>query len=166
MSQQSQSSEHLYLLDGCSDLQEHALKLATSGRRQLKILSTYLDPQLYDNSDFADALSQLARRHRSSEIQILVKDIKPLIERGHCLVRLAQRLPSKVQIRRLSQQADNDVEAFMLVDGDGLLYKHDDNLFKGFANYQAGPEVKNFKQTFERLWQISESDDNLRQLKI
>tara|TARA_B110000116_G_C16585887_1_gene468386 strand:+ start:215 stop:715 length:501 start_codon:yes stop_codon:yes gene_type:complete len=166
MSEQSTVSDQLFLLDSAKDLREHALKLALGGRRQLKILSHHLDAALYDSEAFCSALSALARRHRSCDIQILIKDSKPLIERGHQLIRLAQRLPSKVQVRLLSQETDNNQEAFMLVDADGLLYKHDDKVMQGFANYAAGPEVKNLKPVFERLWQFSEPDSNLRQLKI
>lgn len=173
MSQQSTTSDDLYLLDSTQDLREHALKLALRGRRQLKILSRRLDPALYNNDCFADALSSLARYHRSSYIQILVKDTKPLVERGHALIRLAQRLPSKVEVRQLKQdtrqEADNNA-AFMLVDSDGLLYINDDSAplsdVRGFANYAAAPEVKNLNETFERLWQCSEPDPNLRQLKL
>ena len=170
MSEQSKVSDQLFLLDCAVDLREHALKLALGGRRQLKILSHHLDAALYDSEDFCSALSALARRHRSCQIQILIKDSKPLIERGHQLIRLAQRLPSTVKVRCLRQQAnyplDNQKEAFMLVDADGLLYKHDDKVMQGFANYAAGPEVKNLTPVFERLWQFSEPDSNLRQLKI
>lgn len=174
MSEQSNISKDLYLLDNIQDLKEHAQALASQGRRQLKILSQRLDPQLYDHASFADTVSSLARYHRSSLVQILVKDTKPLLERGHTLIRLAQRLPSKVEIRLLKeetrQEADNTAMAFMIVDSDGLLYINDDSAHlteaRGFANYAAGPEVKRFNETFERLWQSSEPDPNLRQLKL
>lgn len=174
MSEQSNTSADLYLLESAQDLREHALTLAQRGRRQLKILSHRLDPILYDNEGFASALSSLARYHRNSQVQILVKDTKPLIERGHALIRLAQRLPSKVEVRQIKQEvrqeADNHSMGFILIDSSGLLYINDDNSYssdvRGFANYAAGPEVKNFNETFQRLWQYSEPDPNLRQLKL
>lgn len=174
MSEQSSTSKDLFLLDSAQDLREHALDLASRGRRQLKILSQRLDPTLYDNDNFASAVSFLARYHRSSSVQILVKDTKPLIERGHSLIRLAQRLPSKVEIRLLKQETrqepDNNAMGFMLVDSDGLLYINDDNAHRaetrGFANYAAAPEMKSLNEVFQRLWQCSEPDPNLRQLKL
>lgn len=174
MSEQSSTSKDLYLLDNTQDLRKHALALAGSGRRQLKILSQRLDPILYDNDNFASAVSLLARYHRSSSVQILVKDTKHLIERGHSLIRLAQRLPSKVEIRLLRQEArqepDNNAMGFMLVDSDGLLYINNDSAqlseTRGFANYAAAPEMKNLNEVFQRLWQCSEADPNLRQLKL
>lgn len=171
MREQSHHFENLYVLDNCADLAQHALALAELGRRQIRILSRQLDPALYDTKTFCAALSEIARRHPSCDVQILIKDSKPLVEKGHQVIRLAQRLPSKVKVRRLCQESDAELthkknHAFMLVDLDKLLYLNNETDYQGFANYAAGPEVRSLKALFERLWQTSEADPNLRSLNI
>lgn len=159
-------SKQLFILDNADACRQHALKLAQRSRRHIKLFSTQLDFLLYDNDDFSHALSQLARQNRHSDIQLLIKDSKTLVERGHHLIRLAQRLPSKIQVRCLTDDMNDSAMSFMLVDNHGLLYQHNDGVYHGFANYDAGPEVKNLKPTFERLWQHSLPDASLQQLKI
>src|SRR5690625_667199 len=65
--------------------------LSANARRHLDILSHTLDPLVYECPETVDALSALARRHKLARVRILVQDTLPLIERGHALVRLAQR---------------------------------------------------------------------------
>jgi predicted GNAT family N-acyltransferase len=62
------------------------LDLARQCRRQLRILSNSLDHELYHTNEFFDALSDLARRSRFSEIRLLIVDNRPLVQRGHLLL--------------------------------------------------------------------------------
>lgn len=166
MSRQSSVSAALFLLEDCKDFQQHALNMAQNSRRHLAILSTNLDIPLYDSEEFATAISLLARTSRYAQVQILVRDTRLLIERGHKLARLAQRLSSKVLLRKLTLEPENSDRAFMLCDSDKLLYKNDDQVYKGFANYAAAVEVKALRGNFDYLWQYAEAEPDLQQLHI
>lgn len=166
MSRVSAVSDQLILLEDCSDFQTHAVTLAQEARRYIGILSTDLDPPVYDQEAFVDALSQLVRNSRFAQVHILVKNTKPLIERGHKLARLSQRLSSKVLLRRLTRQPENTDMGFMLRDNDALLYKNDDLVYRGFANYAAAVEVKRLRETFEYLWNYAEPEPDLQLLHI
>jgi len=166
MSRISQSSDALILLDSRDDFCEYIDTLLIEGRRNVKILSRELEPSLYNRESCVRALSALARAHPLAQVEILVKDSQNLVEQGHQIVRLAQRLPSKISIRRLSIEPEDDAMAFMIVDRDGLLFKNDENSMQGFANLQAGAEIKNLMDVWERLWQNSEADPQLRPLSL
>lgn len=166
MSRQSQSSADLYLLDELADFIEHADRMSQAGRRSIRILSTDLDRPLYHRETFTSALSQLARSHALAEIQILLVNTSAIVEHGHSVLRLAQRLPSKFNIKKLSEQADAPEFGFMMVDSDKLLYKNDDSVFSGFANYAAGPEVKHHMDLWQTLWRSASEDPQLRRLNV
>ncbi len=166
MSRISETSDTLILLDSLEDFVEHVDKLIQAGRRDVKILSRTLEPALYDRDIFVKSLSCLARSHPQARVEILLKNTKSLAENGHKIVRLAQRLPSKINIRRLTIEPEDDAMAFMIVDKDKLLFKNDESSMQGFANLEAGPEVKHLMDTWERLWQNSEADPQLRPLSL
>ena len=166
MSRQSAVSDTLLLLEDCADFQQHAVTLAQNTRRHLAIFSTDLDAPVYDCDAFVSAVSALARASRYARIQLLVKDTKPLIERGHKLARLSQRLSSKITLRKLTVAPENTDMAFMLCDNDTLLYKNDDLAYSGFANYAAAAEVKRLRETFDYLWEHAESEADLHVLHI
>lgn len=166
MSMPSSVSENLFLLEGVEDFQQHALRLLSNTRRHLAILSSNLDPAIYDTDAFANALSALARSSRYVQIQILVKDTDPLIERGHRLARLAQRLPSKITLRKTAVEPANGDMEYMLCDTSGLLYKNDESEYRGFANTRAAPEIRRLRGNFDYLWQHAEPEPRLRMLHI
>lgn len=166
MSRPSAVSDQLILLENLADFQEHAVALAQDARRYLAILSTNLDAPLYDQDVFVSAISRLVRESRFAHVNILVKNTKPLIERGHKLARLSQRLSSKVQLRKLTIEPENTDMGFMLRDNDGLLFKNDDLAYRGFANYSAAVEVKRLRETFDYLWQYAEPEADLQLLHL
>lgn len=166
MAEQSQTSADLWLLDGLEDFQQHSLKLLAQGRRQIAILSHNLDAPLYNSDAFIQTISEFARSSRYAQVQILIKDTKPAAELGHKLIRLHQRLSSKIQVRKLVVEPDNKEMGFMLCDSDKLLYKNDDSLYRGFANYQAGREVKQLREQFDYVWQYGELEPEFQQLLL
>jgi hypothetical protein len=125
-----------------------------------------LDAPIYDNDDFVTVISQLARASRYTTIQLLVKDTDPLIERGHRLTRLSQKLSSKIILRKLTVEPDNRNEGFMLCDKNGLLYKNDEREYRGFANDNAAANIKRLRETFDYLWQHAVVEPRLQMLHI
>jgi hypothetical protein len=166
MSTQSPTSPDLHLLDSCDDFLLFALKLFTQTRRHIAILSQDLDPALFNTDAFVDAISQLARSHRNAHIQILIKDPQPLIDNTHKLALLAQRLPSKISIRKLMVEPSDKKMGFILYDDRGLVYKNDDSTYQGFANFNAQAEVKHFREIFDYVWQYGETEPELQQLHL
>ncbi len=154
------------LLEGLEDFQTYSLRLAQTAYRQLAIYSRSLDAAVYDNQPMADAISTLARRSRHTRIQILVKDTNPLVEHGHRLARLCQRLPSTLSLRKLVREPDKGAMSYMLCDTQGLLYKNDEDDYRGFFNLQAAPQVKRLREEFDLLWQYAEPEPRLQHLYI
>lgn len=166
MSEVSSVSPDLFLLDSPADFKAFSLKLVEQSRRQIAILSHELDSFIYSSDEFIDAMSQFVRSSRHAQVQLLVKDTKALVESGHKLARLHQRLPSKILLRKLIQEPDDTEMAFMLCDTNALLYKNDDSVYKGFANFDAAVEVKRLREAFDYVWQYGEPEPELRILHI
>jgi hypothetical protein len=166
MSTVSSVSPDLFLLSSLQDFHTESLKLIQQSRRSIAILSHDLDPLLYGTSEFVQAISDFVRTSRYTQVQILVKNTKPLVETGNKLAKLHQRLSSKVMLRKLTIQPQNTDMGFMLCDTDMLLYKNDDANYKGFANFNAAAEVKRLRESFDYIWQYGEPEPELQQLHI
>lgn len=155
----SSVDENLLLLDDLEAFSKYAEIIVSRSRRHLAILSDTLDFPLYDNAVIENLVSTLARSDRNAEVRILVKDIRPLIERNHQLLQLARRLPSKVKLRRLDIEPENNDRAYLIGDTNLLLYRHDEREYVGFANFNAAPEVAKIMDDFNYLWQRHSVDD-------
>jgi hypothetical protein len=160
----SANNPNLLLLDELADFQAQALKMASEARRQICILSETLDAPLYNTDEFRDAVRRFATKDRYTQARFLVKNTKPMIEHGHCLLQLARRLSGKVDVRKLTEAPQNTHHAWLIVDNATLLYKHDEDAYNGYADYAAAPKCKLLVEEFTNLWEwYAEEDPNLRE---
>lgn len=166
MAEQSKTSKDLWLLSSTRDFQEHSIKMLGECRRKLQILSDTLDENIYGHAGVVDAISALARSGHQVDVQILAKDFRQAIASNHKLIRLAQRLSSKIQLKKMTQFPQDTEMAFMICDMSGLVFQNDKNTYKGFANYQAAPEIKSLREEFIYLWERAEVDKELQLLHI
>lgn len=166
MAEQSTVSKSLWLLDGVEDFRSHALELVEQNRRSLAILTTHLDTLIYGTTEFVEAVSRFSRSSRHTHIQVLIKDTKPAIDTGHLFIRLAQRLSSKILVRKMTIEPNNKDMAFMLGDTDKLLYKNDDRVYRGFFNCDAAREIKPLREEFNYLWQHAETEPEFQLLHL
>lgn len=161
----SSTDENLILLTEQEAFHKHLISLIQSSRRHIIILSRQLNFQLFNNDDVASALSAMVRQDRNATVKILIKDVRPIVEVNHAILRLSKRLPSKVIIRHLQLEPEDDDRSYIIGDQSCLLYLHDETEFSGFVNYDAGPEIRPIKDEFVYLWEKQSTDDaNLRNL--
>ncbi|MAN51702.1 MULTISPECIES: hypothetical protein [unclassified Marinimicrobium] len=158
--------EQSELIDGPDAFRQALLHCASETRRTFSLYSPDLAREVYDLPELAEALSEIARRHRQAQVQLLVRDTRALVEYGHGLVRLAQRLPSKVTLRRLTNDIETQAIAFALGDREHLVYQNDPDNYHGFYDRQAGARVKTLREIFDRAWETAEEDPRLRQLAL
>ncbi len=154
------------LIDGPEAFRQALVDLSTATRRTLCLFSPDLAPEVYDLPEFTDALSRIGRRHRQARVRLLVRDTRILVEQGHGLVRLAQRLPSKIALRRLTNDIETKAVAFALGDHERLVYQNDPDNYQGFQEKHAAARVKSLREIFDRAWESAEEDPRLRQLAI
>lgn len=166
MAEQSAACKTLWLLDGITDFRSYSEQLVLNSRRSIAILTQNLDALIYATPELVQEISNFVRSSRNAQIQILIKDTKPAIENGHALVRLAQRLPSKILVRKLTIEPNNKAMAYILGDTDKLLYKNDDGLHRGFYNSAAASEIKSLREEFNYLWQYGECEPEFQLLHI
>ncbi len=163
----SETSSSLTLLQGAPAFTKHLQNILQLAHRQVCIFSYGLDNNLFACQATCRLLSQLARRHRQTEVLILIKSTSALIGRYHGLVELQQRLPSKIHLRQLSVEQDVDPRSYVIVDGRQLLLQHDDREFDGFCDTDAAPLAKTLLEEFRGLWERHSKDIvELRRLSL
>ncbi len=156
----------LYRLESAEDFLNQTHNMIERGKRTLNLLSDNLDPLIYDRNDTVALISAFSRRARNIEVRILVRDTRNLSAQGHRLAKLHQRLPSKIQLRKLTAEPTNSQMGYLCVDAQFLIYKNDESCYLGFANYRAFSEIKTLREEFDRLWEQAETDPGLRILHL
>ena len=152
---------------GLEAMRLHSCAMAEGCRRRLLVYSHRLNPDIYNQGCFVEAVRQLIIRHASTRIRLLVADTTELGRGGHRLVQFAQDMASSVEIRRRAPEFDSDLRSFLLADESGYVLRnlwHDLNNARG--SYYDPPRVRNLAEEFMQVWEQSEPDPALRRLSI
>ena len=153
--------------DGLAVLRKHSCQMATQCRRSLMIYSFRLNPEVYSQPCFIEAVRQLAIRHAKTRIQILIAETSGLGTGRNRLVQLAQDLVSSVEIRQRAEEFRGNQRSFMLADGCGYILR---NLWSDLGNarvgYNAPYVVQTLADDFLLEWEQSEADPALRRLSL
>lgn len=149
-----------------AERRDTALDLAQQCRRQLRLLSHDLDPDLFGSAEFAAALTQLARNSRYAEIRILVLEVRPIVQRGHALLELQRRLSSNVRMRRADCAPTDIRENYLVADQRGLLCYALREPEQAWADYNNQPLATDYAAQFDELWSRAIDDPELRLLHL
>ncbi len=149
-----------------AESRELALVLARQASISVDIVSRHLDPAVYDQAPFLDAVKQLVLNQRMARVRMLVRDIQPILTGGHRLAALAARLSSFLEIRVPAEQHKDFNQAFMVVDGTGFIHRELADRYEGFADFANRGQASELQRKFEEMWSIATPDPNLRQMTI
>lgn len=153
-------------LSSAEALQEQALLLACEARRQLLIFTPDLEPFLYNRPAFAEAVLELLKRSKYTEVHILARDLAPAKEMSHSLLRLMRYTDGQLQIRKLTTESTGHSPAYLICDDRHLLRRQNSNLYEGFCYRDDRARVKDQLEEFQLLWNVSVTDPDLRVLAL
>ena len=154
------------VLNGLAENRLGSVAVAAMAKRELVLFSRDLEPLLYDQQDFIQAVQALAVRSRMSRIRIASIDPGPAIRTGHRLVTLAQRFSSYIEVRRASHDHENLTETFLVADDTALLYRPLSTRYEGYYDLHAPMEARQKRKLFDDIWEQAEPDPEFRRLGI
>jgi len=161
----SDSSERVAVRD-LEQLRDLSERLARQARRSIDLVSRDLEPRIYDQNGFIDAVRALATRGRGVRIRLLVHSVEAVVAADHRLLELSRRLSSFIEIRKLGEEDGNFNEAFLIADGSGYIHRPQSDRVEGEACLYDRLRARELVRIFTELWDRSASDPNVRRLHI
>jgi hypothetical protein len=143
-----------------------ALALATQANRTLEIVSRDLDPRVYANGDFVEAVKNIALKSRHSRIRIVVLDANAVVTRGHRLLELAARLSTFIEIRVPGQSHRDFNQAIYIADGAGVIHRLLSDRYDGVANFNDRSLAGELLRKFDNMWEHASGDPSMRRLRL
>ncbi len=144
------------------------LSLAKQANHSIDIFTRDMELAVHNNKEFEETIFNLARRHPSTHIRILVQDSTRAIQKGHCLIRLAQNLTSSVFIHNPAQEHKDEKRAFMVVDKLGFLTRvsASNKNHKASVYFMSPQHAKKLSEFFNNAWQHSTPDIKTKRICI
>ncbi len=147
------------------DCRAAVVELLKSARRKVLILSPDLDRTLFAYEPCLVAISEFVRRSRHATARVLVEDTKSIAEIAHPLLELARRMPSKIEMRRLS---DDSVprRSFIVADDAAIWVQTELQTYIGWLNLNDRVEARRLSEAFTSFHESSTDDPELRLLSL
>ncbi|SFM51548.1 GNAT family N-acetyltransferase [Marinobacter zhejiangensis] len=155
-----------WLFEGEAELIALTDTLANQASQKLWLYDQNLEHDLYDRFRFREILSALARRHRLSEVRLLIHDDKPLVKKRHQIIELMKRVPSKIELRLVNADYPFDDNPYLVIDGQAVLYRHGFDQATGFAQLASGGRAKLLSESFQRMWDAGSPSREFRPVSI
>ena len=143
-----------------------AQTLAEQAQRGLMLLTPDLEPAIFDQQPFLNAVSELSRQHRDAYFRVLIFDSRRITQHGHRLIELSRRTGPAIEFRCPPPGYQNSGRTFLICDDAGYYFRPLASRYEGTANFNDPGEVARLKKYFMELWERSEPDSELRQLHV
>lgn len=140
--------------------------MAAQATRSICIASRDLDHYLYDTSEFAEAIKNLATSNRNARVQILVWETDKIIKQGHRLIEIMRRLTSFIDMKIPARQHREYNEALLLVDDCGYIHRDLSDRYEAKACFNSPRTTNNYYNQFKEMWDHGDYDPNLRRLHL
>ena len=148
------------------DVRTIAQTLAEQTQRDLMLLSIDLEPAIFDQQPFLDAISKLIRQRQGACFRILLLDSHRTQQNGHRLIELSRRLSSNILFRCPPPEYQDTGRTFLLSDDAGYFHRPLASRYEGTANLNSLGKVARLKNYFMELWDRSEPDSEMRLLHV
>jgi len=153
-------------LETSTDNKAASLSLLDQARKCIDIMSNDLEPKIYSNREMYQRFRRFATLNRHSQIRILIHQARPIVQQGHMLIELIQKLTSSIEVRRLCVQDKNISQGFLIADNTGFLLRPEVTRYEGKADFNNRFIAKELGDIFETAWQRAEPEAELRRLHL
>lgn len=154
------------ILNDRESFQLATLWLFRKTKHTLKIFSYDLESDLLDRPEIFETASKVARDSRNSRIHILVQSSTFASKNGHVLIRLAQKMPSHVQIRSTHKDYRHFSHSYTLADETTVMFRKSPESYIGTINFNDPIHARERHEKFDEIWGMSEPDTSVRQLSL
>ena len=135
---------------------EATVQITSRAERTITILTPDLEPGLYDNDLFLDAVKRLVLAKSYSRVRALISEPARAVRTGNKFVALAARLNTCIDIRNLHEKYRGSIsDAFIIADDKVILYRADGRSNDGIMGSHEPEIVRQHLDAFAQPWEES-----------
>lgn len=158
--------QELLQLDSWEKNRTIALLMAQQCHRNLDIISRQLDPPLFNNPEFLEALHGLIGEGHRPRVRIIVLDPKAIVSHGHLLVDFVGKHSSFIEMRKASEEFQSYNEFLLVADEIAWLHRNSAARYEAEANFNDRRQSRLYLDKFSTMWNLAAPDANLRSMKL
>lgn len=160
------ASETRTILSSLDEVRAASLKVASSANRLLAMYTQDLEPLVYDQPQFIDAIKKLVLARGYAKVRVLLADPARAVYESSRFVGLARRITSYIEIRHAHPEFRGSQAAFLVADDRAVVYRHDASRWDGFLELNDPATARSHLDLFDEAWIGSAPHAETRQLHL
>jgi len=159
-------SGSLTILTTMAEVREASLRVANSANRVLSIFTHDLEPQIYGEEPFLEAVKRLVLARAYAKVRVLIADPARAVVDKNRFMTMARRLTSCIDMRSMTEEVSGNAGAFIIADDRALVYRPRASSWDGVSHMNDPAVTKIYLNFFEEIWSNSVQESQLRQMLI
>lgn len=156
----------LTILTTVDEVRDASLRVANSANRVLSIFTHDLEPQIYGEEPFLEAVKRLVLARAYAKVRVLIADPARAVVAKNRFLAMARRLTSCIDMRSMSEEVAGTAGAFIIADDRALVYRPRADSWDGMSDMNDPAVAKIYLNFFEEIWSTSVQESQLRQMLI
>jgi hypothetical protein len=152
------------ILSTMPEVRDASLKVAKSAQRLLSIFTQDLEPSVYGEEPFLEAIKRLVLARSYAKVRVLLADPSRAMVDNNRFLALARRLTSCIDLRAMSPEYPASAGAFIIADDKALVYRLQADRWDGISDMNDPAVVRRYLNFFDEVWQSSMQESQMRQM--
>ena len=152
-------AETLHVLSTHEEVCTATLTVAESAQRLLSIMTTDLEPAIYEQPAFLEAIKRFVLGRSFAKARILLRDAPRGGNGTNRFIAMAHRLTSYLEIRIRATQFRELTAAYCIADDRALVYRVRADRAEGIAGFNNPPIARQYLSEFDALWTASAPEE-------
>jgi len=152
------------ILSTMPEVRDASLKVAKSAQRLLSIFTPDLEPLIYGEEAFLEAIKRLVLARSYAKVRVLLADPSRAMVDNNRFLALARRLTSCIDLRAMSAEYPASAGAFIIADDKALVYRLQIDRWDGIADMNDPAVVRRYLNFFDEVWNTSMQESQMRQM--
>ena len=129
------------------------VEITSRAERTLAIMTPDLEPPIYEDVAFLDALKRFVLAKSFARVRVLITDPERAMKNGNQFFQMGSRLNSYIEFRSLKPELQPHDAAFCIADGRAVVYRARSDSWEGMVDTFAPPVAGKYLGLFDELWQ-------------
>jgi len=150
------------ILTTLEEVRAQVTAVADVAQRTLAIYTPDLEPQLYDQDPFLEAVKRLVLARRYARVRVLIADPGRAMRDGNRFLSMARRLTSYIDLRNVAKELRDNPAAFIIADEKAIVYRQHASRWDSIADLNDPIIARRYLAYFDEVWHASECDLEIR----
>ena len=164
--EESRKESRRWVLSSKADSLDAVVQIAGLASRWISIYSPDLEEGIYDQEVFLNVAKRLVLAKRYARIRVLISEPHRLAKVGHKFVTLGRRLNTYIEFRNVREDYREHREAFLIADKHALMYRAEARRWEGVADTYEPAVARRYLGLFDEIWNASQIQQELRELRV